>query len=380
MIKVANLLEEAKVGGPQRRVVFAASKMLDQVSTTIVTSFENSNDFEILCQQAGIPFKKIRITRLTKEIKPLLRYIFFSAFEIFAAARYFRNSDFDIVHVNGSQQFKGVLIAKLGGKKVIWHLTDTWMPKIILKVFSMLSFMADGWIYSSERSKAYYQPLIKSNKKGFLIPAPVDTNFVSKNVTIDEFSFTNDFLETDIIIGTVANINPIKGIELFIKAADQVSTSYSNVKFVILGPVSSNQESYFKELQKLCKSLDLKNISFVGKHADVRPFLKKLDIYVCSSLSESSPLSVWEAMAMELPIISTDVGDVGLYVENYINGFVSKVGDINAMSNNIEYLLKNRELLDIYGKESRRIAVQKLDVRVCADRHIRAYSETLRAP
>jgi len=380
MIKIANYLEEAKVGGPQRRAVFAASKMLDNVSTTIITSFENSSDLEILCQQAGIPLKKIRLTRLTREIKPLLRYIFFSAFEIFAAARYFRKSDFDIVHINGSQQFKGILIAKLGGKKVIWHLTDTLMPEIVLKFFSVLSFMADGWIYSSERSKAYYQPLIKSNKKGFIIPAPVDTSIVSKNVIMDEFSFTNDFLETDIIIGTVANINPIKGLEFFIKAADQVSTSHSNVKFVILGPVSSNQESYFKKLQKLCETLELKNISFVGQHTDVRPFLKKLDIYVCSSLSESSPLSVWEAMAMELPIITTDVGDVGLYVENYINGFVSKVGDINTMSNNIEYLLKNKELLDIYGKESRRIAVQKLDVRICADRHITAYSEILNAP
>jgi len=303
--------------------------------------------------------------------------VFLSVYEVFSAARYFRNSDFDIVHVNGSQQFKGLLMAKLGGKRVVWEMTDTWMPKIILKIFSMLSFISDGWIFSSERSKAYYQPIMNSNKSEFIIPAPVDTKLVSKNMVFVNFLFDNNFLETDIIIGTVANINPIKGIELFINVAAQVAVNHANVQFLILGPVHSNQVPYFEKLQRQCMSLDLKNVSFVGQQKDVRPFLKKLDIYVCSSLSESSPLSVWEAMAMELPIISTDVGDVGLYVENNINGFISKVGDTNAMSNNIEYLIKNKELLDSFGKESRKISVQKLDVSICADKHINAYSKIL---
>ena len=48
------------------------------------------------------------------------------------------------------------------------------------------------------------------------------------------------------------------------------------------------------------------NIYFINSRRDVRPLLKRFDIYVCSSDNEASPLSVWEAMSMKKPIVSTD--------------------------------------------------------------------------
>ena len=45
----------------------------------------------------------------------------------------------------------------------------------------------------------------------------------------------------------------------------------------------------------------------------IRSLLNQSDIYVCSSNYESSPVSIWEAMSMELPIVSTDVGDLSKY-------------------------------------------------------------------
>ena len=380
MIKIANLLEEAKVGGPQRRVVFAARRMKGQAETTVVTSFENSADLENLCRNAQIPIKKINITRLTKEIKPLLKYLFFSVYEVLSAARYFKNSDFDVIHINGSSGFRGVLIAKLAGKKVVWHLTDTWAPTVILKIFSWLSYFSDGWIYSSERSKKYYQSLINSPKEEFIIPAPVDTEYVSKSMVSDEFSFEGGSCTGDIVVGTMAVINPVKGLEVLLEVAARIAKTHANIQFLILGPVHKNQISYFNSLKRMCERLDLNNVVFVGKRDDVRPFLKHIDIYMCTSLFESSPLSVWEAMAMELPIITTDVGDVGLYVKNNINGFVTKVGDVNAISKHLEYLAENKKCLVNFGTESRKIAVQKLDVGICADKHVRAYSAILNVP
>ena len=41
-----------------------------------------------------------------------------------------------------------------------------------------------------------------------------------------------------------------------------------------------------------------------------------IDIYICTSNNEASPLSVWEAMSMEKAIISTDVGDVGKFIDD----------------------------------------------------------------
>ena len=61
----------------------------------------------------------------------------------------------------------------------------------------------------------------------------------------------------------------------------------------------------------------------------MRPLLKRFDVYVCSSKAESSPISVWEAMSMAKPIVSTSVGDVPLYVQNEHNGYIVEIENTN---------------------------------------------------
>ena len=73
----------------------------------------------------------------------------------------------------------------------------------------------------------------------------------------------------------------------------------------------------------------------------MRPILKRFDFYVCSSNAESSPISVWEAMSMQKAIISTDVGDVPLYIKDGHNGFVVGVGESEKLCCKLEELIQN---------------------------------------
>ena len=125
---------------------------------------------------------------------------------------------------------------------------------------------------------------------------------------------------------------------------------------IIAGDVSTRQSRYHKLLVNLTNDLGLNNVIFTGPRSDVRPILKKLDIYVCSSISESSPISVWEGMAMGLPIVSTDVGDVSCYVDNEKEGYIVPVGDHLAMASKLEYLLKNPEKRKQMGLAARKSA------------------------
>ena len=107
----------------------------------------------------------------------------------------------------------------------------------------------------------------------------------------------------------------------------------------------------------------------------MRPLLKRFDVYVCSSKAESSPISVWEAMSMARPIVSTHVGDVPLYVQNDYNGYIVAIEDTNQMADCVLKLLQDETLRKSFGSRSREIARESLDIALCAKKHLYAYNQ-----
>ena len=377
-LRVANIIEEGKLGGPQVRICAVAAALRGQADTTVIMPAENSEAFQQRCEAFGVSYRVLPITRITKEWRVAVRYVLFSFFEVLRLRRVLKKGGFDLVHVSGgSWQFKGVLAAKLAGKKVLWHLNDTSMPGFIRRLFSVTSPLADGFIFASERSRDYYRPLTNVNKPEFVVPAPVDTARFDPE---GSYSGDESFLEKwpgKFIIGTVANISPIKGLETFIRAAARLNKQIDQAHYLVVGPVYRNQQGYFNSIQRLCKELSVNNIEFVGSRSDVRPFLQRFDAYVCSSRAESSPISVWEAMAMAKPVVSTDVGDVPMYVKDGDNGFIVDVGDSDAMAERLARLIENQKMRQEFGEKAREMAVRELDVSRCAERHLAAYQKIL---
>ncbi len=72
-----------------------------------------------------------------------------------------------------------------------------------------------------------------------------------------------------------------------------------------------------------------------GHLDDIRPVLAATDILVSSSDTEGVPQSAAQAMAMELPVIHTDVGSVGELIQNGVTGLLAPPGDPAALANAI---------------------------------------------
>ena len=374
-ISVANIIEEGKLGGPQIRIARVAAALNDKIDTTVILPEENSKLFRHHCNSLGVHYKSFKLTRITKEFKVALRYLIFTPWELIQLIRFLKKKNFAIVHVSGgSWQYKGVIAGKIAGKKVLWHLNDTYVPYVLRKIFHLLSPIPDGYIYASLRSKAYYGKIKKVGKPEFVIPAPIDTEKFDPTKTYPLDKSIIQRWQRKIVIGTVANISPVKGLEVLIQTASALKTLNFDIVFAIVGPVFKNQNRYFKKLRNMCDQYSLNNIEFTGRHTDVRPYLQRFDFYVCSSNAESSPIAVWEAMAMEKPIISTNVGDVPIYVQNGYNGFIVDVGDFKAISDRIQILINDKGLQKKFGHRSRKIAIEKLDITKCATRHLDAYN------
>tara|TARA_Y100000389_G_scaffold205079_1_gene262793 strand:- start:6675 stop:7841 length:1167 start_codon:yes stop_codon:yes gene_type:complete len=374
-LRIANIIEEGRIGGPQIRNLIVASELKKKINITLIFPKKNSSALKKKCNLIGVKFLSLSLTIIKKDFKNILLYLFFFPLEVVMLARTLKTNQFDLIHVSGGcWQCKGIFAAKLAGIKVIWELNDTHTPFIVRYAFFFLSSMANGFIFASVRTKKYYRKFLSAKQKSFIIQSPVDVNFFNPNLNyITEKFIKKKSKKKNIIIGTVANINPVKDLQVFLNVAKKLSSYSNQVIFIVVGAVYESQKQYFKYLTQIIKRLAIKNFFFLNVRKDIRPLLNAMDIYVCTSRNESSPLSVWEAMSMKKAIVSTDVGDVAKFINNGINGFVVKVGDINGLARDIKKLIDKPKLRDVYGKKSRKIAKKKLDLKICGNMHVVAY-------
>jgi len=99
--------------------------------------------------------------------------------------------------------------------------------------------------------------------------------------------------------------------------------------------------------------------------------LGAMDVFVLSSDWEGNPLSVMEAMASGLPIVSTAAGGVADLVESGKQGLIVPLGDVQGFSGAMISLLRNQEARQRLGLAAARRARQSYDVSTM----VRAYEE-----
>jgi len=400
VIRVANIIEDGRLAGPQVRIteVSKAIGSLDKIKyinsshrgvicnsqpakieTTVIFPKHESEVFKNRLLEYEISYIQLPIYRLSKKIKYLLQYTLWFFIEIFLLWRVLKTKGFNVAHISGgSWQIKGVIAGKLAGCRVLWHLNDTKMYVPVRFIFRILSgWFVDGFILSANKVHEYYLKSFRQSdkKKSFLIMPPVNCkHFDSKNIASKSpFSSRNT-----IKIATVANINPLKGLEYFIKMAYRLNSLYPNqLEFYIVGPCYDSQIKYFYDLKGLADRYNLDNLFFLGQITDIKKVYFYTDIYICSSLTESGPMSLFEAMSMGKSVISTDVGDVKNILIHGENAFIVPPGDDSELVQYTIQLIDNPDLRKEFGRKSRTIAEEKLDVLIAAQRHIEAYQSIM---
>lgn len=378
-IQVCNVHEDGRFGGPANRIIQVAKSLKPLgVDTHVVYPNLDSTRFAYELSLAEVSSSALHITRLSKEKKTLAKYILFFPFEIMRYCYFFHKHGFDLIHVNGSFQFKVAIAAKLVRIPVIWHLNDTQMDAIVKKICIVLAqYCASGFIVTGKRVYDYYiRGTTLEEKPYYEIQAPVDTSlFDPKNVASNkEVSQTQK-----IKIVTVAGINPTKGLEYFIEMGSNLAQQHKDIVFFVAGAELSSHQKYYQKLKNLLASTELTNndFLFVGMIDNVPSFLQSADIFVFTSLSESGPATVWEAMSMGKPIVTTDVGSVSQYIEDGISGFIVPIKDPAALSEKVKILIENPALRKKMGEKARAVATAKLDVSKAAGKHAKFYRQIL---
>jgi glycosyltransferase involved in cell wall biosynthesis len=164
------------------------------------------------------------------------------------------------------------------------------------------------------------------------------------------------------IVGVLANIRPIKGMEFFIHAAAIVLNKFPRVNFVIIGDCLPSPECaiYYKKLKSLIQDLNLgNNFFFLGQRTDIPEMLSIMDISVLPSLSEGFSNTVIESMAAGKPVVVTDVGGNPEAVVHNKTGFVVPPQNVDLLAQAISTLLANKKLAKSMS-EAGRLRVKEL--------------------
>lgn len=248
----------------------------------------------------------------------------------------------DVIH---SWMYLSNLIAGFIGyflkiKNIIWsvhgsvHLPSTKISTfIIILMCSFLSWIIPNHIvfvsnYSIKRhlKLGFCKNKIRLITNGFTIKDEVNI-YRNREFLEREFSILKDFK----IFAMISRYHPVKDFKTLLLSLKKLKENFKNFKCLLIGHnIYQN-----KELEFLVNSYQLNtNVLLVGEIRDITSLMSGFDLLFLSSLSESFPNVIIEAMANGTPCISTNVGDISLIIDDE-TGWVIPKSNPQAFSRSI---------------------------------------------
>jgi len=175
------------------------------------------------------------------------------------------------------------------------------------------------------------------------------------------------------IVISTRTLAPIYDVETLVKAIPLVLSEMPQAKFVIAG--TGKQQDYLTELaHTLGVSNNTKFIGWIPR-SELPRYLSSADVYVSSSLSDGTSVSLLEAMASELAPIVTDIPANQAWINDGENGFLFPTRDYKTLASKIIYLLNNEEVRENFSRRSQEIVQKKAEQQTEMKKLERVYHE-----
>jgi glycosyltransferase involved in cell wall biosynthesis len=160
--------------------------------------------------------------------------------------------------------------------------------------------------------------------------------------------------ELELAIGTCCRIVPSKRLEQLVEVMEILAERVPGATLTIVGAADPWHADYAAYVADKIGRAGLRNIRFVGAHADVTPFLRSFGVFVMLSDDQGCPNASLEAMAAGVPVVANDSGGTSEQVVDGTNGFVVSRDDPREMASAVETLLRDPAMRDAFGAAARR--------------------------
>lgn len=367
--RIVFLDEGGGIGGAEINLLQILPLLKEKFSPLVIVSYKG--DFYQVLKELGIevavvkilPFFSLSIEVGNKRIANPFA-IFYDFFLVLIKSirlvRYLSKENISLLHTNSMfAHFYGGLVAKIMGIPCVWHMQDIpssfflWgLGRKFLNLFGL--FFVDKIIVISEAVKSVFPVFLQ--KKIVRIYNGIDLDrFKRKEEDVCRNIKKLFGEETDFFVGMTSRIVPWKGHRIFLHAARIVLQRFPNTKFLIVGDTIFGKKRYLLELKNLAKELDIfGKVIFTGFQKKVEEILGCFDVFVHPSLRpEPFGLDIIEAMAMEVPVVATNIGAPREIINNGEDGILVSSGDPKDLAEGIIKLLTLPQLRQEFGKRGR---------------------------
>ena len=260
--------------------------------------------------------------------------------------KYLQDGRFGVVHAH--LQYAN-LIGRLAGwfagvpvRMTTEHGMNLWKSKLLLAIERVMNRITDVKIcVSHDIMEIRHRKEGTPDNKLFYIPNAVDPDLFgedpdSKERIMAEFGWDDE----DLLILSLGRVVEVKNYPLLVEAVVELNNKMPGVRCLIAGDGDRK-----KEVQAKIDDLGAgDNIKMAGERRDIAALLAAADLFALSSFREGLPVSILEAMAAGVPVVSTDVGGVGEAVTGGETGLLVPSGDAEAMASAFEQILTDTPL------------------------------------
>ena len=338
-------------GGGEKWHYTAAAYMSDHGQAVVVFTPKNGELFKKALGHGAIKCQHVTVNK----------YSYFNPVSILSYIYKFKKHNVETVVFNSQTDVRSAAIAaRLAGvRKIIYRAG---IPSVIPNKRSYI------WAFNSLTrlvpiSKAIGTQFVQESphvvtkvKMDVIIPNAVDFEVYDKQT----YSLLYDNKDGEVVLGNSARLCSQKAQHYLIEMAKILNEQGVNFKLLIAG--SGELEG---ELKEMVRRYQLEQrVVFLGFVDNIKSFLKSLDIYVFSSLFEGTASSLVEAMAFELPIVCFDVSSMPEVVSNNETGFLVECDNYRDFAAKVKMLIDDKELRIRLGKEGRRQAEMKFNIKI----------------
>ena len=345
-------------GGQEIRILLEAQELIKQ-----------GHKVTIVCPpHSGLAQRASKADIPTVFIK--FRHIF-DVFAIWKIIRLIKKKDIHIVHTHSSiDSWIASVASKMAGVPILVRTRHLSVP-IATHMLNFVYRMPDAIITTGESIR---RRMIEVNKldghRIVSIPTGVQLDKFNPNITASYLREELSIGEQTPIITMVAVLRSWKRHEVFLESAKWVLCEFPQARFLIVGDGPGWERIHGKIME-----LNLgKNVIMTGHRENMPEILSATDVAVLTSERyEGVPQAVLQYLAMERPVVATDVGSISEAIQHGKTGILVPPNDARNVAEGVLRLLNDEKLARRLGKNGRKLVEERFSSQAMMEATLNLY-------
>ena len=168
----------------------------------------------------------------------------------------------------------------------------------------------------------------------------------------DEDTISAPGLPSKYLVGCFGRVRHQKGTDLFVRAMIELLPKHPDWTAIICGRATAENQRFADNMKQAVQQAGLSDrIRFLGEVDDIKPWYRRLTLYVAPSRNEGFGLTPLEAMASQTAVVASDAGAHAEQIVAGETGIVVPAGDYDALRDAVDGYLANPGLTQEHGRK-----------------------------